>query len=149
MTLHEKLTDSMKSAMKSGDQARVDVIRFVLAGIQNAQKEKNVKQPGVALTDDEVVALLQKEAKKRKEAIELFRQGKRDDLVSKEEADLAVIMEYLPKELSRGEIEKVVADLRARGFIEFNTLMKEAMKVLKGRADGKVVGEVIKSALSS
>ncbi len=148
MTLYEKLTENLKSSMKSGDRARVDVIRFVMAGIQSAQKDKNVKQPGVALTDDEVVSLLQKEAKKRKEAIELFRQGKRDDLVTKEEADLAIIMEYLPKELSREEIEKVVSDFHAQGFVEFNTLMKESMKVLKGRADGKVVGEVIKGIIN-
>jgi uncharacterized protein len=149
MPIHEKLTDNLKSAMKSGDKPRVEVLRFVLAGVQNAQKEKNVKQPGVALTDDEVVALLQKEAKRRKEAVELFRQGKREDLVEKEEADLVVIAEYLPAELSREEIEKIVSDLHGQGFDEFNTLMREAMKVLKGRADGKVVGEVVKMELGN
>ncbi len=147
MTLHEQLTDNLKSAMKSGDKPRVEVLRFAIAGIQNAQKEKNAKQPGVALTDDEVISLLQKEAKRRREAIVLFRQGKRDDLVKKEEADIAIIAEYLPKELSREEIEKIVGDLRAQGFNDFNALMKEAMKVLKGRADGKVVGEIIKTKL--
>jgi uncharacterized protein YqeY len=147
MTLYEQLTLNMKSAMKSGDRARVDVLRFVMAGIQGAQKDKNVKEPGVALTDDEVVALLQKEAKRRREAIALFRQGNREDLAAKDEADLAIIMEYVPKELSRAEIEKVVEDLHTQGFVEFNTLMKEAMKALRGRADGKVVGEVIKAKL--
>lgn len=145
--LYEQLTENLKASMKSGDKSRVEVLRFAMAGIQAAQKEKSVKEPGVALTDDEVVALLRKEAKRRKESIEMFRQGNRADLVAKEEADLAIIMEYLPKELSREEIEKVVADLHAQGFVEFSALMKEAMKVLKGRADGKVVGEVIKAKL--
>ena len=91
MSLFETITADMKIAMKSGERERVDVLRFMLAGLQSAQKEKGVKEPGVALTDQETVALLQKEAKRRKEAIELFRQGKRDDLVIKESADLVVI----------------------------------------------------------
>jgi uncharacterized protein len=145
MALFQKINDDLKVAMKSGDKARVDVLRFSLAGLQSAQKEKNMKQPGVVLTDEEVIANLQKEAKRRKESIELFKQGKRDDLVQKEEADLVIIMSYLPKEMSRAEIEKVVSDLKAKGFTEFNVLMREAMKVLKGRADGKLVGEIVKA----
>lgn len=147
MSLFEKLGNDLKSAMKGGLKERVEVLRFILAGVQGAQKEKNVKQPGVALTDDEVVTLLQKEAKRRKEALELFRQGKRDDLVKKEEADLVVIYEYIPKELSVEEIEKIVDDLRAQGLNDFNALMREAMKATKGRADGKVVGDAIKKKL--
>ncbi|MDE2019009.1 MAG: GatB/YqeY domain-containing protein [Patescibacteria group bacterium] len=149
MALYDQLFTDLKSALRGGNQPRVDTLRFVLAGINSAQKDKNVKQPGVALADDEIVALLQKEAKRRKEAIELFKQGNRDDLVQKESADLAVIMEYLPKELSREEIEKVVAGLRAQGFDDFNSLMREAMKALKGKADGKLVGEVVKANLGA
>ena len=147
MALYEKLNEDLKSAMKGGDKARVEVLRFVLAGVQSAQKDQQAKQAGAALTDDEVVAVLQKEAKRRKEAVELFRQGKRDDLVNKEEADLAVIYAYIPKELSTVELEKIVADLRAKGFADFNALMRETMKVAKGRADGKAVGDVIKKKL--
>lgn len=138
----------MKSAMKSGERARVDVLRFVLAGLQGVQKEKNVKEPGVALTDAETIAILQKEAKRRKEAIELFKQGKREDLVTKESADLVIIQSYLPKELSEEEIGKVIDGLREQGFADFNMLMRESMKVLKGKADGKIVGEVIKKKIS-
>jgi len=145
MPLFEKITADIKTAMKSGDKARLEVLRFVSAGLQSAQKEKALKTPGAVLTDEEVISNLQKEAKRRKEAIELFKQGKRDDLVTKEEADLMVIFEYLPKELSRAEIEKMVDDLRAGGVTDFNMLMKETMKLVKGRADGKTVGEVIKS----
>jgi uncharacterized protein len=147
MTLLQKLNDDLKMAMKSGAKDRVEVLRFVLAGVNSAQKEKNAKQPGVALTDDEVVALLQKEAKRRKEATELFKQGKRDDLVQKEEADLVIIYEYIPKELSTAEIEKMVDELKAGGTNDFNGLMKETMKLVKGRADGKTVGDVIKKKL--
>lgn len=148
MSLFEQINTDLKTAMKSGDKVRVDVLRFSLAGLNAAKKEKELKEPGATLTDEEVVAALQKDAKKRKESIELFRQGNRADLVEKEETDLAIIMGYLPKEMSREEIEKVVSDLKGQGFTEFSTLMREAMKVMRGRADGKVVGEVIKANLN-
>jgi uncharacterized protein YqeY len=147
MALYAKLGDDLKAAMKGGDKQRVEVLRFVLAGVNAAQKDKNAKDPGAALTDDEIVSVLQKEAKRRKEAIELFKQGKREYLVKKEDADLAIIFEYIPKELSSSEIEHIVDDLKAKGFSDFNSLMREAMKVVKGRADGKIVGEVIKKKL--
>jgi uncharacterized protein YqeY len=147
MSLFEKLTNDLKTAMKGGLKERVEVLRFVLAGLQNAQKEKNVKEPGVALTDEEAVSILQKEAKRRKEAILLFRQGKRDDLVKKEEGDLLVIYEYIPKQLSAEEIEEMVDGLKAQGLNDFNAIMREAMKLARGRADGKTVGAVIKKKL--
>ena len=147
MTLLERISNDIKTAMKSGDRARVDALRFALAGVQGAEKDKYAKQPGVALTDDEAVAVLQKDIKRRKEAIELFKKGNRPDLVKKEEADLAIIGEYVPKELSMEEIEKVVDDLRVKGASDFNSLMRDAMKELKGRADGKIVGEIIKRKL--
>ena len=147
MVLFQKINDDLKSAMKGGQKERVEVLRFMLAGLQNAQKEKNVKEPGAALTDDEVISVLQKDAKRRKEAVELFKQGKRDDLVKKEEGDLMIIYEYIPQGLSVAEVEKIIDDLKAKGFADFNTLMREAMKVMKGRADGKIVGEVIKKKL--
>lgn len=133
--------------MKGGDAARLAVLRYMLSLVQNAEKEKYAKQPDVALTDDEVVAVLQKEAKRRKEAVALFRQGKRDDLVQKEEGELAVIYEYIPKELSTEELAEMVDGLKAKGFNDFNSLMRETMKLAKGRADGKVVGEIIKGKL--
>jgi uncharacterized protein YqeY len=147
MTLLQKITEDMKAAMKSGDHARVDVLRFMMAGIRSAEKDKYAKTPDVPMTDEEAVAVLQKEVKRRKEAIELFKKGNREDLVNKEDADLAVIATYVPKELSPEEIEKVVDDLKAKGFSDFNVLMRESMKELKGRADGKMVGEIVKKKL--
>jgi hypothetical protein len=149
MSLFQKINDDMKAAMKSGDKPRLEVIRFALAGLNAAQKEKELKTPGAVLADEEVVTILQKDAKRRKESIELFKQGKRDDLVAKEEADLLVLGEYIPKELSRVEIEKMVDDVKAQGFADFSSVMRETMKLVKGRADGKVVGEVIKEKLAA
>jgi hypothetical protein len=147
MSLLQRITDDLKIAMKSGDRARVDVLRFTLAGLQGAEKDKYAKHPGVPLSDEEAVAVLQKEVKRRKEAIELFKKGNRADLVNKEEADLAVIAEYVPKGLSAEEIEKVVDGLKAKGFSDFNSLMREAMKEVAGRADGRTVGEIVKRKL--
>ena len=145
MALFQKINDDLKNAMKAGDRTRVEVLRFSLASLNSAQKEKAMKEPGATLTDEEVIANLQKEAKRRKESIELFKKGNRNDLVEKEETDLTIIMGYLPQAMSREEIEAVVKDLKGKGFTEFATLMRESMKVLKGRADGAVVGEVVKA----
>ena len=144
MALFQKISDDMKAAMKSGDKARLEVLRFTLASLNAAQKEKALKDPQASLDDAEVVAILQREAKKRKDSIELFKQGKRDDLVAKEEGDLKVIYEYLPQELSRDEIVAIVKDAKANGATDFGSIMKEVMKVAKGRADGKTVGDVIR-----
>jgi uncharacterized protein YqeY len=145
MLLFQKISDDMKTAMKSGDKARLEVLRFTLAGLNAAQKEKALKDPQVLLSDEEVIMLLQKEAKKRKDSVELFKQGKRDDLVAKEEGDLKVLYEYIPAELSRDEIVAIVKDLKAKGAAsDFSGLMKETMKMVKGRADGKMVGDVIR-----
>lgn len=147
MSLYETMNADLKTAMKAGDRPRVEVLRFVLSGLNNAQKEKSIKEPGAMLTDDEVVSLLQKEVKRRRDSMELFRQGGRNDLLEKEEADILMIQAYLPKELSREELEKIVDVVIASGAADFNGIMKEAMKEVKGRADGRMVGEVIKAKL--
>ena len=108
-----------------------------------------MKEPGARLADAETISVLQKEAKRRKESIDLFRQGKRNDLVEKESVGLAIIQSYLPEELSRDAIAKIVAELRTKGFSDFSSLMRETMKMVAGRADGKLAGEIIKEKLGS
>lgn len=144
MALLQKINDDLKTAMKGGDKARVEVLRFTLASVNAAQKEKALKDPQASLTDEEVVSVLQKEAKKRKDALELFRQGQRDDLVAKEEGDLKMLYEYLPAELSREEIVRMVKAAKEAGAADFGAIMKEVMKEAKGRTDGKTVGDVIR-----
>jgi uncharacterized protein len=144
MPLFQKINDEMKAAMKSGDKARLEVLRFTLASLNPVQKEKALKDPQAVLSDEEVITILQKEAKKRKDSIELFKQGKRDDLVAKEEGDLKVLYEYLPAELSHDEVVAMVNAAKAGGASDFSSIMKEVMKLAKGRADGKTVGDVIR-----
>ncbi len=147
MALSQKLSDDMKAAMKGGDKARLETLRYLISLVQNAEKEKYAQEHGAALTDGEIVAVLQKEAKRRKEAVALFRKGNRADLVAKEEAGLAAIYEYIPKELTAEELEKMVDEARAAGADDFSSLMRETMKLVKGRADGKTVGEIVKKKL--
>lgn len=144
MALLQRMNDDLKAAMKGGDKARVEVLRFTLASVNAAQKEKTLKDPQAALTDEETVAVLQREAKKRKDALELFRAGKRDDLVAKEESDLQVLHEYIPAPLSREEIVAMVKQAKANGAGDFGSIMKAVMAAAKGRADGKAVGDVIR-----
>ena len=144
MALIERINDDLKTAMKGGDRPRVEVLRFTLASLNAALKEKILKDPKAVLTDEEVVTVLQKETKKRRDAIELFRQGKRDDLVRKEEGDLEMLYQYLPKQLSREEIIAMVNAAKKDGAKDFSSIMKEVMRAAKGRTDGKTVGDVIR-----
>ncbi len=147
MTLLEKLNGDLKTAMKAGEKGRVEVLRFSLAGVNAALKDKIMKHAGDTLADEEVIEVLRRDAKRRREALVFFRQGERADLVAKEAADLKIIMGYLPEELSAAEIERTIDRLKKKGFKDFNSLMREAMKEMKGRADGKTVGDVIKKKL--
>lgn len=133
--------------MKAGDKLRVEVLRFTLSPLNSALKEKQAKDPTATLTDEETMNILQKEAKRRKESIEAFEKGGRPDLVEKEKTEFAVIAGYLPAQMSREEVEKIVKDLKAQGFDEFSTLMREASKATKGKADGKLVAEIAKTVI--
>lgn len=158
MALLQKIQDDVKAAQKAGDHARLGVLRFVLAQIHNREIEKrSAARPPTSqaqasggqggegsLTDAELIGVLQKEVKKRKEAIDLFRKGNRGDLVQKEERELQHILLYIPPEISREEVEKVVDEIIAAGTRDFNAVMKESMQRLKGKADGKAVSEIVR-----
>ncbi len=147
MLLADRIKEELKMALKAGQGERVSVLRFLLSEIYNKGKDKQAKGKKLVLTDEEAIAVLQKEAKKRREAIELFRKGGREDLIKKEEAELGVVREYLPQALASEDVKKVLRKLMAQGFKDFNSLMKETMKELRGRADGRLVGELIKEVL--
>lgn len=141
------MREDLNVSLKSGAKERAGVLRLLLAELYNKKKEKQGTGKEPVLNDDETMAVLQKEAKKRRESIDLFKKGQREDLVKKEEGELAIIGEYLPKTMEPEEIKAVINALFEKGLKDFNSLMKEAMKELKGRADGKLVGEIIKEKL--
>jgi len=147
MGLEEKLLQDMNSAMKSGDKVALETIRMVRAQPKNASIAK-----GEDLSEEDVIEVLSKEAKKKKESLELYKQGGREDLVEKEEKESSVIASYLPEALSQEELEeivdKAVEETGARSLMEMGKVMGVVMPQVKGRAEGKGVQELVKKKLS-
>ena len=141
-----RINSDLKTALKSGEGARVGFLRFVRSHIQNREIEKRGKGGSGELTEEEVREVLRKEAKRKKESIELFRKGSRGELAEKEEQELRWLMEYLPPVPTRDDIVRVVKELKEKGVTDFSAFMKEAMPRLEG-ADGKEVSVVVKEML--
>lgn len=147
--LKEKITSDLKSAMKSADQATVGVLRLLISAFNNKSIEKKGKGQSDVLTDEDVMQILMSEAKKRKESMEIFTKGNRPDLAGKEKTELEIIQRYLPKQMSREEVEKAVEEiLKKSGSKEIGPAMKEVMKELRGKADSAMVSELVKEKLS-
>jgi len=149
--LLDKLNQDLKSALKNGDTNRVSSLRFVLAQVKNKEIEKRGSNSGreSGLSDEEVIEVLRKEAKKLKESLDVYKKENRQDLADKEAGQLVVVEEYLPKLLDRGEIEKAIDQAIKDGFTDFGSLMKEVVGRLRGQADGKTVSEVARERLKS
>ncbi|MDD2892899.1 MAG: GatB/YqeY domain-containing protein [Halothiobacillaceae bacterium] len=145
-SLKERLSDEMKAAMKSGDKPRLGVIRL----IQSALKQKEVDER-VVLTDTDVLAILDKMAKQRRESIEQFKAAGRDDLEQQEAFELGVIQSYLPAPLSDAEIDALIAQAiqstAASSVREMGAVMAQLRPQLQGRADMSLVSARIKTAL--
>jgi len=146
MALLLRLNEDVKAALKAGIPLKVSTLRMLLAAIHNREIEKRSKNKD-ELTDEEVVDILRKEVKKRKEAMEIYGKANRADLKDKEEAELKIIESYLPPEMAYEEIEKVVRNIISSGEKDFGRVMKEAMKQLTGRVEAGRVSEVVKSSL--
>jgi uncharacterized protein YqeY len=146
--IKERLTEDLKGALKRGDSDLVSTLRFLLAQIQNEEIDSRGRGGSETLSEEVVTAVLKTEVKRRNEASLLFKEGGRNDLVGQEEKAVRVIRNYLPPELSREKIVEVVRRLRANGFNEFSTLMRETMAELKGRAGGREVSEVVKEVIN-
>ena len=146
MTLQEKLASDLVQCQKSGDKMRVSVIRMARAALKNAEIAK-----GGALDETDVVEVIAREAKQHRESIAEFTKGGRQDLVDKEKAELSVLLEYLPAQLSRDEIlavaKEVIEKMGARGPNDKGKVMGQLMPQLKGKADGKEVNEVVSELL--
>jgi uncharacterized protein YqeY len=144
--LKRKLTDDLKQALKSGDKLKCSVIRLIMASIKNAEIAKQAE-----LEEADILGVIAKEVKQRKESIEAFKQGDRQDLVAKEEAEMAILQDYLPEQMSRDEIitaaRKVIDEVGAQGPRDKGKVMGKLIPQLKGRADGKEINEVVTELL--
>ncbi len=145
-----RLEEDLKQAQKSGDGARRDTLRLLLSVVRNEEIEARAKGKD-GLSDEEVMKIIAREAKKRKESIEAYRAGGRDDLATGEGAELKIIETYLPEALPESEVENIVRqtidEVRPEGQKDFGRVMSEAVKKIAGRADGTLVKRVVESCL--
>ncbi|MBK7157384.1 MAG: GatB/YqeY domain-containing protein [Ignavibacteria bacterium] len=148
MSLKVKINEDLNNALKAKDTVKIDTLRSIRAEILKMDKSGMNRE----MTPEEEIQLLAKQAKMRKESIELFAQAGRKDLVDKEQAQLDLINEYLPEQMSEKEadeiISKIISDAGTTSQKDFGRLMSEVMKQLKGKIDGKIIQDILKSKLS-
>jgi uncharacterized protein YqeY len=148
MSQKTKLQDNMKSAMKARDELSVSTIRLALSAVRNAEIDKRRE-----LTDDEINDVLAKEVKQRRESIEGAEKAGRPDIAEKESKELEILAGYLPEQLGEEDIEKiakeVIAEVGAAGPKDRGRVMSALMPKIRGRADGKVVSQVVERNLQS
>ena len=149
MSLRDQLTGDLKTALKSNDETRKGTLRLLLAALKQAEIDK---RPAGALDEGEVLAVIQKEAKSRRESIADAQKANRADLVAMNETELHVIESYLPKQLTREELVELaraaIAETGAGGPQQMGAVMKLLALRTKGRADGKLVSDVVRELLS-
>jgi uncharacterized protein YqeY len=143
----ERLRDDMKAAMRAGDKARLGVIRMVLAAVKQREVDERI-----ALDESNVLALIEKMIKQRRDAIEQFRAGGRDDLADKESGEIDVLEDYLPQAMSAAEIEALVAEavtaLGASSMRDMGRVMAEVKTRASGRLDMGLASQLVKQRLS-
>ena len=147
MGLAEQLVADMKHAMKNGEKQRLNTIRQLRSQIKNAQIDS-----GEELDEAGIIKVLHSAAKKRKDAMEMYKKGGRDDLFAIEEAELAVIQAYLPKQLDAAEISAIIAEVitetGSAGAGDFGKVMIEVMELMNGIAGGKTVQPFVRGKLA-
>lgn len=147
MSLQTDIESAMRTAMKAGDAVRVSTLRLAMAAAHNRRIEL-----GHELTDAEVIEVLDRQVKQRRESIELYRQGGRPELADAEEAEMAILREFLPEPLTDAELERLaqdaVAATGASGPADMGRVMGVLVPQTKGRADGKAVSDLVRRLLS-
>lgn len=152
MGLREQLTDDLKQAMRQQDETRKRTIRSVIAAIKQSETMLDSSGQRVSLSDGDILVLIAKQAKQRQESIAEYQKGDRQDLVAEEEAELAILQAYLPQQIGADEIEaearQVIAVVGATGPADLGKVMKPLMARLRGRADGKLVNQIVRELLA-
>jgi len=147
MTLKEQLNDTMKVAMKAQDTLRLSAVRMVRSAIRNREIDSRTE-----LDDQAVVEVISTMAKQRRESIRMYLEGGRPELAEKEESELAVLLEFMPAQLSPDEIatlvSQVILDLDAQGTKDMGRVMKSITPLTAGKADGKSVSETVRRLLA-
>lgn len=145
MNLKQKIEEAIITALKAHQELVVSTLRMLMAGIINAEIAKQKE-----LTDEEVIEVIQKEVKNRRESISAFKVGNREDLATKEAKELEILSQYLPAQMSQEELKKIVAEvidqLKAKPQ-DFGKVMGAAMAKVKGKADGGQVSAIVRELL--
>lgn len=146
MSLKEKLQEDLKSSMKNKDAVRKSVVTLIRASIKQFEVDNRVE-----LDDEAIVDIIAKQMKQRKDALEEFAKAEREDLVKETEAEIEVLKEYLPQQLSEEELNEIVKDaiskVGATSMKDMGKIMSAVMPLTKGRADGKLINELVKNNL--
>ncbi len=145
-TLKTRLNDDLRQALRGGDSLRCSVIRMLLSAMNYSEIAKQA-----TLTDSDILGVIAKEIKQRKESIEAYKSANRPELASKEEAEMAMLKAYMPEQMSRDEIvslvKKIIAEVGAQSPRDKNKLMPKLMPMVKGKADGQEVNAVVNELL--
>ncbi len=154
MSLRQRLADDLKVAMKAGDRPRIECLRMLRARVlEHEVALRPERGADHQAPDDEVLQVLSGYAKQRREAIDEFRRGGRDDLVRREEAELEIVQSYLPRPLDAAEVREIVraaiAELGATSPKDLGAVMKRVVPAVQGRADGKVVSQIARELLET
>ena len=148
MGLENQIRQDMNNALKTGQKEKLSTLRTALAQIKDERIRKKSD-----LNDEDVITVLMRAVKSRKDSIEMYKQGGRQDLVDKETAEIGIIQSYLPEQMSEDEIKKVISEIvkssGASDIKDIGKVMGPAMAKLKGKADGKLVQQIVRSLLSS
>jgi uncharacterized protein YqeY len=148
MSVADKLTNDLKKALKEGEKDALSVIRMVKAAVKNKEIEK-----GEPLSDDEIYGVIQSQVRQSRESLEQFLTGERKDLAENEEKHISILQSYLPKQLTAVELKSIIGeaikDTGAKGPGDMGRVMKEIIPKVKGRADNRMLSELVKEALSS
>lgn len=147
MSLKEQILADLKEAMKNKEADRLSTIRF----LQSAIKNKEIELRPNAITEQDILAVIKKSVKQRKESIEQYESAGRNDLADKEKFELTVLEAYMPAQMTQAQVEKIVAEVIAEqgasSMKDMGGVMKEVQARTAGQADGKMVSEVVKSKL--
>lgn len=148
MSTHKRLEDDVKASLKEGNTIKVSVLRMALSAVKMLMIEKNLK----TVEDGDVLQILQKHIKQHKESIAQFEKGRRPDLVDKELAELAVLESYMPKQLTELELKALIKETIAQTGLsskaDKSKVMKAVLDKVKGRADGKMVNDLVTGTLT-
>lgn len=144
--LKEKLMEDLKKSMKNKDEIRKNTVQMVRAAILQIEKDK-----GIQVEDDKILEIISKEVKSKKDALKDFEKAQRQDLIDQTNQEIAILQEYLPKQLSREEIkeivENIINEIGATTMKDMGTIMKEAKAKMGASADGKTINEVAKEIM--